>query len=358
MATSADSTSHDVELGNRLPRTPEPDSAAAKLDKRVAQKTGVIWSQVLSHQDWGTVLLLVAFGIALAIANYNGSYAARPSLAYDASISLPMHPDTIHYSVAVVIPIINMLITMVVIEYVAFRSFHSRTVAATALIHFLINAFAAFVTTVFFVELFKRVAGRLRPDYLSRCLPTLTGNDIYNNAGQLNLKFGSFSAVACTQPDDSTLEDGHMAFPSGHSATAMFFAVYVATYATWSLYFRPGTPTVRQLYHKRSGLSRAAGELGSALVWLWVLWQLGFAWGVGVSRFRDNRHNISDILGGFLLAATFAVVYAFRAMGMYDYFMYDSHNPSMLRGGTTASAAQPGAERITQLEEEYTKGNA
>lgn len=32
-----------------------------------------------------------------------------------------------------------------------------------------------------------------------------------------------------------------------------------------------------------------------------------YAWGVGVSRFRDNRHNASDIIGGFMLAITVGV---------------------------------------------------
>ena len=31
-----------------------------------------------------------------------------------------------------------------------------------------------------------------------------------------------------------------------------------------------------------------------------MLFQLAYPWGVGVSRFRDNRHNASDIIAGFI----------------------------------------------------------
>lgn len=33
----------------------------------------------------------------------------------------------------------------------------------------------------------------------------------------------------------------------------------------------------------------------SALLLALMLFQLAYPWGVGVSRFRDNRHNASDV---------------------------------------------------------------
>jgi hypothetical protein len=61
----------------------------------------------------------------------------------------------------------------------------------------------------------------------------------------------------------------------------------------------------RSLYVPGDGfLKRLAKEAVSSLLLALMLFQLAYPWGVGVSRFRDNRHNASDVralgLGGGL----------------------------------------------------------
>ena len=43
------------------------------------------------------------------------------------------------------------------------------------------------------------------------------------------------------------------------------------------------------------GKHRALRELGHGAYLFWILLQLAFTWGVGVSRFIDNKHHPSDV---------------------------------------------------------------
>lgn len=53
-------------------------------------------------------------------------------------------------------------------------------------------------------------------------------------------------------------------------------------------------------------------ELLRLVVLLVVLFLLAWPWGVAVSRFRDNRHNVSDVVGGLLLGACAAPLFMAR----------------------------------------------
>jgi len=53
-------------------------------------------------------------------------------------------------------------------------------------------------------------------------------------------------------------------------------------------------------------------ELLRLAVMLVVLFFIAWPWGVGASRFVDNRHNVSDIIAGLLLGACFAPLFLVR----------------------------------------------
>ena len=40
--------------------------------------------------------------------------------------------------------------------------------------------------------------------------------------------------------------------------------------------------------------------------------QICFGWGVGISRYINSKHNVSDIIGGFMLGAMFGLVFVLR----------------------------------------------
>ena len=60
-------------------------------------------------------------------------------------------------------------------------------------------------------------------------------------------------------------------------------------------------------------------ELGHGLYLMWIMLNFTFVWAVGVSRFTDNKHNISDILGGWMMGFAFALVYASRSTCLHKY---------------------------------------
>lgn len=119
------------------------------------------------------------------------------------------------------------------------------------------GAFCLLVT-----ETTKRLAGRLRPDYLYRCT--------------------SIDATGHCQ-GGSNLADGHYSFPSGHTSTAFFGMVFL------SLYIAGKT----RLFHPRIRPR------------LWKLFACSVCWmaafGIGVSRTTDYRHNFSDVIAGALI---------------------------------------------------------
>ena len=46
---------------------------------------------------------------------------------------------------------------------------------------------------------------------------------------------------------------------------------------------------------------------------LWPL-QLGLSWAIAGSRIVDNKHNPSDVVAGFFLGASVAVVFLLRSI--------------------------------------------
>lgn len=111
---------------------------------------------------------------------------------------------------------------------------------------------------------------------------------------------------------------------------------YGAFYLLWCLVCRPGWTTAvygsepsaqaRGLIKAHrlstcSGLTRRLGmDLLTVLLMLVLLFQIAWAWGVGVSRFRDNRHNVSDIVAGFMLALTFTPVFLARTIAVHSFW--------------------------------------
>lgn len=74
------------------------------------------------------------------------------------------------------------------------------------------------------------------------------------------------------------------------------------------------------------GGRRYLRELGHGLYLMWILINFTFVWAVGVSRFTDNKHNISDILGGWILGFAFSLVYASRSTCLHKYVvMHNVH---------------------------------
>lgn len=133
-------------------------------------------------------------------------------------------------------------------------------------IQFYILFLTNFIFTSAIVENFKNVVGRLRPDFIARCIPIegiCTGNI-------------------------GRIKEGRKSFPSGHTATStsgfLFLIIFLNTY-----YLR----------------GPVEGESKVNIYKLLLnLMLLIVPLSVGYSRFYDNRHFPSDILSGGLIALT------------------------------------------------------
>lgn len=89
------------------------------------------------------------------------------------------------------------------------------------------------------------------------------------------------------------------------------------------------------------GGHRLLRELGHGVYLMWMLLNFTFVWAVGVSRFTDNKHNISDIEGGWLLGFIFAIIYAARGTCLHKYvIMHDVRAIDKLQRASKPVAGQ------------------
>jgi len=239
--------------------------------------TKIQWKQVFISQDWASIFVNFFIIIGLIVSSQLSDAADRAFFTFDATIANEYHPSsTIPFWLAIVIPLIFMLLSLVVYEYVTYRrniNFISTTSVVASALHFLLDFVFAAVVTSLLTEVSKLLVGRFRPDWLSRCQP-VTNSTVIPSWG-----LSPDENPSCTNLEipQSKLEDGHKSFPSGHSSNAFAMGVYISGYVLYSTYFRGA----RKYYStKREGtwLQRVLQEMGTALSFLWILINLSWAW--------------------------------------------------------------------------------
>jgi membrane-associated phospholipid phosphatase len=194
-------------------------------------------------------------------------------------------------------------------ELVFWSSYHaSLTSAVASLFHFSLDTLAAGIVTGLITEVSKVLVGRYRPDWLSRCNPSIP----------YPVTIGPYGRPATENPicnstlSENKLTDGQKSFPSGHASTVFSLSVYGCVYCLWAACYRPvkATYTTTGSSFKR----RVINDTLSFLILVWVLWQISFAWGVAISRVIDHKHHPSDIIGGAFLGTMIAVIFSVRAI--------------------------------------------
>eukprot|EP00879_Flechtneria_rotunda_P000384 GHRR01000476.1.p1 GENE.GHRR01000476.1~~GHRR01000476.1.p1 ORF type:complete len:402 (+),score=52.39 GHRR01000476.1:347-1552(+) len=289
---------------------------------------GIRWLDVMRYQHFGGVLLFIPAVVIIAIAHwtFQDSPVTRQALVYDASISYPlMESQSIPNNLAVIFNWLGLLIALLVVELVIYYKQHSLTFAITCILHHLWSCLIIFLIVVALTEITKPFSGRLRPDFLSRCHPAAQGivgpgtnytEVLGPNAAPLGPLHLGQTIDDCTNPNKDEINDGRLSFPSGHSSNSMSVAWYTAFYIMWSLYVRSDAPYPSRLYEAKTICGRVVQEILYAAAYGWVLLVLCLSWFIGMTRFWDNVHNISDIIGGFLLAIIFTAPYIIKAIGL------------------------------------------
>jgi len=133
----------------------------------------------------------------------------------------------------------------------------------------------------------KKLVGRLRPHFLSVCLP---------NYKMFNCSDGYITGNVCTSSNRNILLEARLSFPSGHASISVFASVVLALYVEYKVqtkHFTVAKPFTQ-----------------------FVLISLGVC--CSLTRISDYWHHWSDVLAGFLIGTLFAVYTIFGLMKLHN----------------------------------------
>ena len=57
--------------------------------------------------------------------------------------------------------------------------------------------------------------------------------------------------------------------------------------------------------------------MGHGFYIFWIMLNFGWIWTVGITRFTDYKHHMSDVLGGWFLGTAFGLIYCVRAAALH-----------------------------------------
>ncbi|KNC99075.1 uncharacterized protein SPPG_06022 [Spizellomyces punctatus DAOM BR117] len=157
---------------------------------------------------------------------------------------------------------------------------------------FMLGLLFSLATTKLFTDFLKNWAGRLRPDFLGRCLWNATLN-------------------ACTG-DTETIREGRRSFPSGHTSSMFagmgFLSIWMAGWFGVLRNWREREVSVEE--DESDGMESAVEEeFGKGWKGVLILVPLLPAFYVGISRTQQYVHHPSDVAFGgamgFLISLLF-----------------------------------------------------
>ncbi|KAL9642755.1 hypothetical protein ABK040_009832 [Willaertia magna] len=247
-------------------------------------KQSLLPTTILSKKKWFNIYYLFDWLLALCsliiIELIFGAYLGgiQPPERFktylimgDATISFPstpsIIPDYLLILLNTIIPIIIVLLFQ--IKYKSSHDIH----------HGILTWFETASLTICLTDILKVCAGRLRPDFLSRCKPSIDGS--------------------CSGLSLSEIRDGKLSFPSGHSSLSFACMTFCTLYLMGKL----------RVYQKRKQKSFYELSGGSPFwkIWICFLPQLLSCY-IAISRTLDYHHNFSDILGGCILGIIVGVL--------------------------------------------------
>lgn len=238
-----------------------------------------------------SVLLINSLSFAiLTIVDICFIYHTKPVkkgfLCDDESITRPMLPDTVDYTLLRVGCCMLVVFTVIisdVINYVS-RPFDSKekevlvTICTVKLKRWLIRLLLKVVSSLYgavmvdvILNLSTPLMGGLRPHFVTSCRPD------YSN---INCSKGYITENVCTNNED-VVDAARVSFPSGHSTVALFTAVFMALY-------------LHYVFSKKYLFVKAFLQTVLFSVALYIC----------SSRISDYAHHWYDVLAGAILGST------------------------------------------------------
>ncbi|KAK3866668.1 hypothetical protein Pcinc_027819 [Petrolisthes cinctipes] len=136
------------------------------------------------------------------------------------------------------------------------------------------------VFTCLLTEVGKHAVGRLRPHFLDICQPKWSKIDCKNH------QYDYIDPIQCTSTNKRDMKEARMSFPSGHASFSAFTMVFYVVYLEKCHMNRIPIRVLR---------------LVQAVC-------LTAAFYISLSRITDNMHHWEDVMFGFMLGTTVAIV--------------------------------------------------
>lgn len=261
--------------------------------------------------------VLVVEIIGLIVVNALLEPTPHSFLTYDATISLTYNVDsTIPFWLAICIPLISLLLSFLILEGLAVkRGVSSLKTSLSLSLCFFLDFVGTGVVTGILTEVTKVLVGRYRPDWLDRCSP-----DVVNPVEIKGFGLSATDNPQC-QSDltENKIEDGMKSFPSGHASTAFTLGVFVSWYCMWYARARLG-----KIFITAPGKHKVQYSLASGLLYIWVIFQISWAWGVAISRVIDNKHHESDVISGAFLGTIVSIVFCAKSAAAVNTIMIEN----------------------------------
>eukprot|EP01134_Creolimax_fragrantissima_P007827 CFRG7827T1 len=238
------------------------------------------WIEELKLFEWVFIVISCAVLLLTVIVTSNSSPRSRPFTANDASLWLPYEENSVSYLTVVLVGVFGGGTIVIITEYI----YQRQTVRARALFaafRMFLCYLCAAIWVFSFTETMKVMMGELRPDFVSRC--TGQPSPIYNGSIE------EISYSLCTRNNSNFLDEGRKGFPSGHTSSAMVFAVWIS---------------LQWLHVACTCKNRWLAQLLVCCSFI----PLAIAFSVGMSRVWDNRHKVHDVVGGACLGAGLSVM--------------------------------------------------
>ncbi|GAM22363.1 hypothetical protein SAMD00019534_055380, partial [Acytostelium subglobosum LB1] len=213
-----------------------------------------------SRIPWWTRMILVDWAVCIGVVIFElivCNFAMNP---YDRYIPDGLDQfQTIQYPLkASIVPTWMLALIVGLIPLIVFTSFYARYRSLHDLHHACLGLVQALTMTMLFTDFLKVIVGRYRPDYAARV----------------------------ADGDKSSIHDGRLSFPSGHSSASFCSMTFLSMYLCGKLrvFRKEGSPSWKLFI---------------------VLLPYAISSFVAVSRTMDYHHDFSDILGGTLIGLCF-----------------------------------------------------
>lgn len=232
--------------------------------------------------DW--IVILIMGGIALCFEFLKPF--TRYYFANDMSISYPHKDDTVPSWTLVPI---SFGVPLVVVVASTLALHRGRRSEIAHLHHALLALLMSLVSTLMLTQIVKVTVGRLRPDFISRCVPE---DPSQNNS-------------PCTNKDIALIEEGRKSFFSGHASSAFsgltFLSFYIIGEYLFSYFSARGFHGTVQ-----NGTQKAKIVRIPTVIYFTAAIPLMFALLIAISRVSDYKHHWQDVLVGSLVGFLFA----------------------------------------------------